>query len=138
MNLVKWNPARNLFWGNDADLFDRPFTRENLWTPAVDIEEDEKHYLVTMDLPGLDKKEVDIKLNGDVLTVSGEKKNEVKEEGKNYHRLERFYGKFQRSFRLNNDVNREQIEATFKNGVLRLSLPKTEKAQPKQIEVKVN
>ena len=61
-----------------------------------------------------------------------------KEEGKNYHRLERYYGKFERSFRLNDDVDREKIEANFKNGVLSLSLSKTEKAQPKQIEVKVN
>jgi len=138
MNLVKWNPARSLFWGNDSELLDRYFDREAYWTPAVDIEEDEKYYLLTMDLPGLDKKEVDIKLDGEVLTVSGEKKEEKKETNKNYHRIERYYGKFQRSFRLNDDVNREQIEANFKNGVLRLSLPKTEKALPKQIEVKVN
>jgi HSP20 family protein len=138
MTLVKWNPARSLFWHNDTDLFDRYFERDTFWAPAVDIEEDDKAYLVTMDLPGLDKKEVDIKLDGDALTVSGEKKNEKNEKGKNYHRIERSYGKFQRSFRLNDDVNREQIEAKFKNGVLHLTLPKAEKAQPKQIEVKVS
>jgi HSP20 family protein len=138
MTLVKWNPARSLFWGNDTDLLDRYFTRDYAWTPAVDIEEDEKQYLVTMDLPGLDKKEVDIKLDGDVLTISGEKKDEKQENGKNYHRLERYYGKFERSFRLNEDVNKEQIEANFKNGVLRIALPKVEKAQPKQIQVKVS
>jgi HSP20 family protein len=138
MTLVKWNPVRSLIWGNDMDLFDRYFTRENLWTPAVDIEEDEKQYLVTMDLPGLDKKEVDIKLDGDVLTISGEKKDEKKENGKNYHCLERYYGKFERSFRLSENVNTEQIDANFKNGVLRIALPKIEKAKPKQIQVKVS
>jgi HSP20 family protein len=138
MNLVKWNPARSLFWGNDADLFDRYYSQESVWSPAVDIAEDEKQYLITMDLPGLDKKEVAIKLENDVLTVSGEKKEEKKEDNKNYHRVERYYGKFERSFRLNEDVNREQIEANFKNGVLRLSLPKAEKALPKQIEIKVS
>ena len=138
MTLVKWNPVRSLFWGNDADLFDRYFERESYWTPAVDIEEDEKHYMVTMDLPGLDKKEVDIKLENDVLTISGEKKSEKQEKGKNYHRMERYYGKFERSFRLSDDVRKDMIEANFKNGVLRISLPKSEKAQPKQIEVRVN
>jgi len=138
MTLVKWNPVRSLFWGNDMDLFNHYFTRENLWTPAVDIEEDEKQYLVTMDLPGLDKKEVDIKLDGDLLTISGEKKDEKKENGKNYHRMERYYGKFERSFHLNDDINKEQIDANFKNGVLRIALPKVEKAKPKQIQVKVS
>lgn len=137
MTLVKWNPARSLFWGNNADLFDRYFERDSYWTPAVDIEEDDKQYMVSVDLPGLDKKEVDIKIENDVLTISGEKKSEQKQEGKNYHRTERYYGKFERSFRLSDDVNKELIEANFKNGVLHISLPKSEKAKPRQIEVKV-
>ena len=90
-----------------------------------------------MELPGLTKDDVKISYQDDVLTVSGEKKTEEKDEKKDYHYFERRYGKFQRAFRLNSDVLVDKIDATFKNGVLMIDLPKAEIAKPKEIEVKV-
>ena len=143
MTLVKWNPARSMYhWRGNLweDFFknDRFFapTREN-WYPSVDVNEDEGGYHFQMELPGLTKDDVKISFKDDVLTVSGEKKAEEKDEKKNYHYFERRYGKFQRAFRLNSDVIVDKVEATFKDGVLMIDLPKAEIAKPKEIEVKV-
>ena len=143
MTLVKWKPARSLF-DFDTNMVDEFFRTNWLnerkhtnWMPAVDIEEDDNAYNFFIELPGLEKNDVNISLHDDVLTIKGEKKIEKKEEDKNYHCYERRYGKFERSFRLNNDVIVEKIDATFKNGVLTVSLPKAEIAKPKEIEVKV-
>jgi len=143
MTLVKWNPARNMYqWrGNLLDEFlrnDRFFSpvRGN-WYPAVDVNEDESGYHFQIELPGLSKDDVKISFKDDVLTVSGEKKSEEKDEKKDYHYFERRYGKFERAFRLNADVIVDKIDATFKDGVLMIDLPKAEIAKPKEIEVKV-
>ena len=90
-----------------------------------------------MELPGLTKEDVKISFKDDVLTVSGEKKSEEKDEKKDDHYYERRYGKFQRAFRINSDVIVDKIDASFKDGVLMIDLPKAEIAKPKEIEVKV-
>ena len=143
MTLVKWNPAGNmLHWRENVleDFFknDRFYTpsREN-WYPVVDVNEDDNGYHFQMELPGLTKDDVKISFKDDVLTVSGEKKAEQKEEKKNYHYYERRFGKFERSFRINSDVIVDKIDASFNDGVLMIDLPKAEVAKPKEIEVKV-
>jgi HSP20 family protein len=143
MTLVKWSPRPGLFnWRED--LFDDFFNSGRLitrnrdkWYPAVDIEEDKDAYHVEMELPGMNKDDVNISFEDDLLIVSGEKKEEKEDKEKNYHYYERRYGKFERTFRIHSDVVKDKIEATFKNGVLAIDLPKAEKAKPKQIEVKV-
>jgi len=144
MTLVKWTPNRSLF--NLAnDLYDGYFRTESLanrsresWYPSVDIEENDNDYVVSLELPGMKKDDVKISFQNDILTVSGEKKIEKEEKDNgNYHYFERRFGKFERSFRINSDVVDDKIEATMKNGVLTISLPKAEISKPKQIEVKV-
>jgi HSP20 family protein len=107
------------------------------WAPAVDIFENEHELVVKADLPDIDPKELDIRVENNVLTIRGERKfeREVKEE--NYLRVERAYGSFARSFTLANTVNAEAIHADYQNGVLTLHVPKREEAKPKQIKVNV-
>lgn len=108
--------------------------------PAVDIAEDDKAYRITAELPGLNEKDIEVHLSGNMLTISGEKHDdrEEKDKDKNYHFSERRYGSFRRSFALPQGIDRDKIEANFKNGVLALTLPKTPEAmqQQKKIEVK--
>ncbi len=143
MTLVKWKPAHNLL-NFDADLVNNFFRTSwmnepagSKWTPPVDIEENDNGYKFFVELPGIEKDDVKISLKDDILSIQGEKKSEKKEEKKNYHCYERRYGKFERSFRLNADVITDKIDATFKNGVLTVELPKAEISKPKEIEVKV-
>ena len=106
--------------------------------PAADVAEDDKAYHITAELPGLSEKDIEVNLSGDVLTISGEKREEREQREKSYHFSERRYGSFRRSFAVPQGVDRDKVEAAFKNGVLTLTLPKTpEAAQQKQkIEVK--
>jgi len=106
------------------------------WAPAVDIYETEDKVVLKAELPGLKKEDIDIQVRENTLTLKGEKKfeKEVKEE--NYHRVERTYGSFQRSFTLPNTVKQEGIEATFKDGILEVSLPKAEEAKAKKVTIK--
>lgn len=158
MTLIKWHPLRDVTaWHPVTDLasefttmqheIDRMFDRfrggvvddnaTSTWLPAVDIVEKANGYLVSVELPGVDKKDVKITVQNDVLTVRGEKKQESEKTGENYHRVERSYGIFQRSFTLPTSVKNSQIEASYDNGVLTISLPKAEEAKPKEIEVQV-
>jgi HSP20 family protein len=107
------------------------------WLPAVDIVEHENAYLVSLELPGVRKEDVKITVANDVLTVKGEKKGEKESKGKNYHRIERTFGSFHRSFILPTMVRSDQIEASYDSGILTITLPKLEEAKPKEIEVKV-
>jgi HSP20 family protein len=143
MTLVKWNPTGNMLrWRENflEDFFanDHFYTpsREN-WLPVVDVNEDDDGYHFQMELPGLTKDDVKISFKDDVLLVSGEKKAEQKEDKKNYHYYERRFGKFERAFRVNSDIIVDKIDASFKDGVLMIDLPKAEIAKPKEIEVKV-
>jgi HSP20 family protein len=108
------------------------------WSPVVDITEDEKEYLIKAELPEMKKEDVKLTVQDDVLTISGERKYEKEEKGKKYHRVERAYGSFMRSFTLPEDADGSKIAAEYKDGVLKVRLPKAEKAKPKAIEVKVS
>ena len=112
------------------------FGEDKTWMPAFDITENEKEYIVTAELPGIDPKEIDVTLTDGILSVKGEKKEEKEEKEKDYHRVERRYGSFHRSFRIPGEVKSDKVDANFKDGVLRLTLPKAEEAKPKKIEVK--
>ena len=113
-------------------------TDEASWSPKVDIYETENSYVLNAELPGLKKKEIKIDLNDNTLTLNGEKKFEDKVEKENYVRVERSYGSFTRSFVLSDNVNAENITASYKDGVLKVTLPKKEEAKPKEIKVEIN
>jgi len=146
--LTTWHPLRDL--GNLEHrlerLFGLPFPSRNgekeamtvaQWTPLVDISEDDNEYLVKAELPELKKEEVKVSVENGELTISGERKIEKEEKGKKFHRIERSYGSFLRSFTLPEAVSGDKVSAEFKDGVLTVHLPKDEKAKPKTIEVKV-
>lgn len=106
------------------------------WTPAVDIYEDHDKFVLKAELPGMKKEDIDVSLDGNTLTVSGERKQEEeKREGESY-RAERFFGRFQRSVTLSAAVQANKIEASYKDGILKVTLPKSEEAKRKQIQVK--
>ncbi|RPI05439.1 MAG: Hsp20/alpha crystallin family protein [Ignavibacteriae bacterium] len=154
MSLVRWNPARELAtWPSDLfgiqreinRMFDNVFRYDNrddddgfnAWTPAVDIAEHDEQYLVEVELPGVNKEDVKITLENNILTIRGEKKQEKETRKESYHRVERSYGSFQRSFTLPTTIKSDKIDAAYKDGILQITLPKAEEAKPKQIEVKV-
>jgi HSP20 family protein len=122
-----------------SDVFEGPNSESSLtaWAPAVDIFETEHELVVKADLPDVDPKELDIRVENNVLTIRGERKFEKKVSEENYLRVERAYGAFARSFSLANTVNSENIKAEYQNGVLTLTIPKREEAKPKQIKVNV-
>src|SRR5437867_12863763 len=107
------------------------------WAPLVDITEDDKEYLIKAELPEVKKEDVKVAVENGVLTISGERKSEKEEKNKKYHRIERAYGSFERSFIVPDDADSDKVNAEFKDGVLKVHLPKSERAKPKQIEVKV-
>jgi HSP20 family protein len=107
------------------------------WSPSVDITEDDKEYLVKADLPDVQKDDVKVTVENGVLTITGERKFEKEEKDKKYHRIERSYGNFLRSFTLPDAADGAKVAAEFKDGVLKVHLPKSEKAKPKAVEVKV-
>ena len=107
------------------------------WAPAVDILENDKEYLIKVELPEVNKDDVKVTVEGGTLSISGERKAEKEEKNRKFHRLERFYGRFERSFSVPDDAEEGNVNAEFKDGVLRVHLAKSEKARPKQIEVKV-
>ena len=122
-----------------ADAFDRTEGESNLtaWAPAVDINENGHELVVKADLPGIDPKDLDVRVENNVLSIRCERKFEKKVDQDNYLRVERTYGSFSRSFSLANTVNPEGIKADYQNGVLTLVVPKREEAKPKQIKVNV-
>ena len=119
------------------DFFVEPFRGIGEWRPAVDVAETDTSVIVKADLPGLDAKNLDVSLRGDVLTIKGEKKEEKEEKTKSYFRVERHYGSFERSVRLPASVKADQVQASFKDGVLHIEMPKTEEAKQKSIRIKV-
>jgi HSP20 family protein len=108
------------------------------WMPPCDIFETDKELVMKFELPEVKKEDVEVKLEQNVLTLRGERKFEEKTDRENYHRVERHYGEFMRSFNVPLYVNAAKINAEFKDGVLTITLPKNEEARPKQINVKVN
>src|SRR5271169_1769631 len=116
----------------------RPVSSFSFSAPAIDMSEDDKAYKITAELPGLDAKDVDVSVSGNMLVLKGEKRQEKEEKDKNYHYSERSYGSFQRAFELPESVDRNKVAADFSKGVLTITLPKTTEAQrpAKKIEVK--
>ncbi len=114
--------------------FARTFTEE--WFPSVDISETEDKLLIKAELPGLEAKDVNVSISGDLLTIKGEKKKEEEERDEHHYCVERHSGSFQRSFRLPLNVQADKVDATFDKGVLKVTLPKVEEAKKKEIEVK--
>jgi HSP20 family protein len=108
------------------------------WAPAVDIHETDQAIVLKADLPGLDPKEVDIRIEDNTLYLKGERKMEKETKDENYHRIERSYGSFSRSFILPRTVSADKISADYKDGVLNITMPKREESKPKQIRVNVN
>jgi len=107
------------------------------WAPVVDIVEDDNEYLIKAELPEVKKDDVKVTVQDDVLTISGERMFEKEEKGRKYHRMERAYGSFARSFTLPEDADGEKVAAEFKDGMLKVHLPKSEQAKPKSIGVKI-
>ena len=150
MAIVRWEPFRDLVGLQERmnRLFDESFRGINRtgseedwvggsWAPAVDIYEQNGNIVLKAELPGVDPKDVDVRVENNILTLRGERKldNEVKRE--NYHRVERAYGSFTRSFTLPNVVDTEKIKAEYKDGLLRMTLPKKDEARTKQIAIAV-
>lgn len=148
MTLVRYNPRRSILrFNDDLDRTWSPFSPAffegfNLssmdWKPSVDITENEEKITVKAELAGIKKDDIHISLKNDVLTIEGEKTASNDKEKDNLHISERRYGKFVRSFRLPTKIDRKKIDASFKDGVLTLELPKTEEAIPKEIEISLN
>jgi HSP20 family protein len=134
MNLIKWR-SQNLF-DPFADLFG--LQEEKTWAPAVDIYDNKNSLVIKADLPGMTQKDIDVSVEDDVLRIKGEKKKEHEEKKDNFYRLERSYGCFERSFALPSNVDATKVKASYKEGVLELTLPKKEEAKPKQIKVDIN
>ena len=148
--ITRWNPIRELDDLQDRvlrALYRRSGTRDDdgqqsltaaEWAPAVDIVEDDKEYLIKAELPEVAKDDVKVTLDNGVVTIRGERKLEKEEKDKKYHRIERSYGCFMRSFTLPADADPGQISADFKDGLLHVRLAKCEEKKPRQIEVSVN
>jgi HSP20 family protein len=128
----------NLVTGRSIDNSDTDFSIAE-WSPTVDIEEDDNNYLIRADVPGVDKKDIDVRLENGVLSITGEKKVE-KETGKGskQHRTERFSGSFSRRFTLPTAIKSDKVDASYKDGVLTLKVPKTEDTTPKAIDIKIH
>ena len=147
MNIVRYDPFNELRSLQDEmnRLFSSSFTRggsnedqimRGAWNPHVDIFENKDQIVLEAELPGMKAEDVEISIENNVLTLHGERKFEKKNEGDNFHRVERSYGSFTRSFTLPPTVNSENATAEFENGVLRLTLAKREEAKPRRIEIK--
>ncbi len=148
MYIRRWNPVRDLV-GLEGDfnrMIDRFFSPEifnqadvtrNGWIPSLDVEENKDEFKVIVELPGVSKDDVNITFQDDTLTIEGERKKEDEKKDVDYHRVERRYGKFSRSFKLPTHIDANKIDASFKDGLLTIQLPKAEEVKPKQINVKV-
>ncbi len=123
---------------NLQDELDRLLGTQAVWAPALDVQESKDNYIFRAELPGLKREEIDVSLQDGALVISGERKVEKVEEGVEVHRQERYYGKFQRTLTLPEPVAADKVKAEYKDGVLTVTLPKTEAAKPKKIDVSVN
>ena len=136
-----WSPFRQMSALSDElnRLFELPVNGESSgWLPALDLYEDGEQLVLKAELPGMKKEDIDISLQGDVLTLSGERKEEEGYDKAETHRSERFLGRFQRTLTLPYAVNSAKVQASYKNGILTVTLPKAEEAKSKQIAVKVD
>jgi HSP20 family protein len=133
MPIIRWVPFRDL-----AGLQGRMNSgAEGAWSPAVDIYEKDGNIVLKAELPGIEAKDVDVRVENNVLTLQGERRFEQEVQKESYQRVERSYGTFSRSFTLPTVIDTDQIKAEFKDGLLRMTLPKKEEAKPKQISIDV-
>ncbi len=150
--LTTWKPFRELepfrdferlrrnmdrFWDSFFERGVRRTEEEGEWLPFLDVAETKDEIVVKAEVPGMDPKDIDISLSDGLLTIKGEKKQEREEKEEDYHLVERSYGTFTRSIRLPKEVRRDKISASYKNGVLKVTLPKSEEAKQKEIKIKV-
>ena len=144
MNIVRWNPFNemSLLQNHMNRLFDTALQSwpgdsngTTQWTPVADIYESENELVVNLDLPGVDPKMVEIRVENNILSIRGERQFEDKQNKENFHRVERSYGPFARSFTLSTAVDADKIRASYKSGVLSITLPKAEAAKPKRIQI---
>ena len=145
--LTRWTPAGDLARDRFSRMFEEAFNEmlrpyndaegvaARAWTPAVDIREDADGLTLMMDLPGLGKDDVNITMENNVLTIAGERKFTDEKKNESFHRIERHYGAFSRSFTLAPTVRTEKVEATFADGVLTIHLPKQEESKPRRISI---
>ncbi|MCR4291232.1 MAG: Hsp20/alpha crystallin family protein [Candidatus Scalindua sp.] len=145
MTLVKWNPWRemeDMFGRYDRAVgWPRSGSQEIMaagdWCPRVDIVENDNEFVIKAEIPEVKKEDVKVSVDNGVLTLKGERQQEKEEKGKKFHRVERCFGSFTRSFSLPENVDESKVKATFKDGMLNLQVPKTEETKPKTIEVKI-
>ncbi len=119
----------------DDRFFGKNFISEPSWIPSMDVVENEKEFLVTVELPGMKKEDINVSMENNILTIEGERKSEKEEKNKTFHRIERAYGKFYRSVVLPKKVDENNIKATFKDGLLNITIGKSEKEKSKTIEI---
>lgn len=130
------------FWRETEDIWNDFFPSMPMagggfdWSPSVDVAESDGSVVIKAELPGLEAKDIDVDVTGNVLTLKGEKKMDEEKEGERVYRRERFHGTFQRSFRLPAGVESDKVDANFKNGVLTITVPKSEESRQKKIEIK--
>ena len=144
-SVIRWEPFRNVSSLQEqfSRLFDTSFPGRSsesdltTWAPAVDIQETENELVLKADLPGIEEKDIDVRIENNTLTIRGERKFEKQVNEDNYLRVERSYGSFSRSFSLPNTINTEAIHAEYKNGVLTVQMPKRAESKPKQVKVNV-
>ena len=146
MNLVRWTPMRDMFSLSDRmnrmfDGFFYPTTHDDEsmslwdWNPVVDIYDKDDHIVIKAEIPGVDKKDITIDIKDRVLTLKGERSSANEEKKDNFYRRERTFGKFERSFTLPAEINLEKVKADYKDGVLKIEIPKPEEHKPKQITI---
>lgn len=133
-------PGTDVFGKRFSDIMDEFFNdavaNRQRFSPGIDVSETEKQYIIDVGLPGVDKKDIEINLENNRLTISGERKLEKEENGKQYHRVETHYGSFSRSFQLPDNVKEESVNATYKDGILNITIDKSEEKLKKQIKIK--
>lgn len=145
MAIIRWDPFRDIVTLREKmnRLFEDAFTGRgedkelisSMWTPAVDIFENENELVLTAEIPGIEEKDVEIKIEDNTLTLKGERKFEKETKEENYHRIERSYGSFYRAFTLPHSVDAEKVQAEHENGVLRISMPKRQELKPRTVRI---
>ena len=146
MAIIRWDPFRDVVTLRERmnRMFEDVFSGRaeegkemttSTWAPSVDIFETEKELVLTAEIPGIDEKDVEIKIEDNTLSLKGERKFEKETKEENYHRIERSYGSFYRAFTLPNSIDPEKIQATHENGVLKITMPKRDELQPRKVKI---
>jgi len=142
MTLIKYSrPGRNIAGKHFSDIMDEFFNeaianRSSTFTPSINISETEDQFSIEVEIPGMKKEDININIENNRLTISGERKQKAEEDGRRFHRVETTYGSFERSFQLPDHIDEESIEASYKNGLLHINMGKREEKLKKQIAIK--